>query len=85
MKSGQGVYLNKNTGQKYEGSWKENKMHGNGRLELGGGVTLDGTWQNDEFISGTVTYPDSGSYRGSMKNLQRNGQGTYSYPNRDKF
>ena len=54
-------------------------------MDLGGGMSFDGLWQNDEFVSGTITYPNRGVYQGDVRSFNRNGQGTYIYPNNDKF
>jgi 1-phosphatidylinositol-4-phosphate 5-kinase len=59
--------------------------HGNGKLELSNRVVIEGLWQNNQFQSGKVGYPDGDVYTGEMRDWVRNGQGTYSYTDQSQY
>lgn len=49
MKNGHGILYFKDGGH-YEGEWKDDKMHGFGKLYYENGkIAYEGHWDNDEF------------------------------------
>ena len=49
-REGTGIYY-WNTGEKYEGQWKNDKRNGQGTLyDKDGNVKLEGEWNNDELV-----------------------------------
>ena len=66
-------------GGSYSGQWSRNKAAGFGNLKLADGTEFKGKFQNNEFLEGTVKYPNGDEYYGSMKNNRRHGEnGSYS-------
>jgi hypothetical protein len=63
----------------YTGGFKNGKHDGEGFMQLPGGRTLKGRFQ-DNTISGIFTYPDGRVFVGQWEFLERNGQGTLKYP-----
>ena len=53
---------------KYEGEWKDGKMHGQGKLSFLDGRKYEGEWKNgNEHGQGTKTYNDGGKYEGEWR------------------
>tara|TARA_B110000238_G_C15948041_1_gene361941 strand:+ start:306 stop:686 length:381 start_codon:yes stop_codon:yes gene_type:complete len=88
-KNGNGTYLWPN-GDKYIGSWKYKKMHGNGIFYFGSG-DLKGDKYSGEFKwnkkngKGVYNYENGSNYIGEFKNDFKNGTGTQKYSNGNKY
>jgi hypothetical protein len=67
------------SGDVYDGEWKNNKKHGEGYYLFATGDEYSGEWKNDSFYKGTLTYADGRIYHGEFKNNLRHGQGSYVY------
>ena len=64
------------SGDVYDGEWKNNKKHGEGYYLFATGDEYSGEWKNDSFYKGTLTYDNGDTYTGQFKNNLRHGQGT---------
>jgi hypothetical protein len=42
----------------YEGNWKDDKRHGEGKITNMHGDVLEGTWENDNLLNGTLKFSD---------------------------
>lgn len=63
-------------GSRYEGEFRENARHGNGKYTLPNGSVYDGEWREDVMSGrGTFKWPDGSIYVGSWKDGKRNGSG----------
>lgn len=63
-------------GSRYEGEFRENARHGNGKYYLPNGSVYDGEWREDVMSGrGTFKWPDGSIYVGSWKDGKRNGAG----------
>lgn len=61
---------------RYEGEFRENTRHGNGKYFLPNGAVYDGEWREDVMSGrGTFNWPDGSVYIGSWKDGKRNGSG----------
>lgn len=66
------------TGEIYEGSWKDNEMSGNGKFTYTTGV-YEGDFSNSKRNGqGTFTWEDGVSYVGAWSNDLMNGAGKYT-------
>ena len=66
-------------GNHYEGYWKGNYPHGEGKKTFANGGWKKGEFKEGEFISGEgkVIYEDGDYYEGELKGGQRHGHGEY--------
>jgi hypothetical protein len=72
---------------RYEGSWDEDEMSGQGVFTFPNGDYYDGDWKKDE-PNGTGMYvwgATGDRYVGSFQNMQRNGTGSYMFANGNKY
>jgi hypothetical protein len=72
----------------YEGSFKNNKRHGQGTYIYKDGTKLSGSFYEDIPSFGTETYVGKwkgDKYTGSFSKWKRSGQGTYSWKNGNKY
>ena len=44
-----------------------------------------GVWEYNEFVKGTITYPDGKKYEGQFRYRERNGRGTLTYADGRKY
>jgi hypothetical protein len=73
-------------GQRYEGGFKNNKMHGQGTYIFADGEKYVGEWKDGlNHGQGTTTLANGNKYEGEYKNNKRNGQGTYTYSDGRKY
>ena len=61
------------------GDWKNDKKHGKGTLKLKKGISLIGTWVEDNFREGKIIYSDGSMYYGTVFDYLREGKGEYEY------
>lgn len=72
---GRGV-MTYDTGEVYEGEWKNGIRHGYGACTTSNGDRYNGNWMNDKINGqGTYYYPDGTVYDGEWKNGERCGHG----------
>jgi len=62
MKNGKGI-LYFFDGEKYNGDWNNDEMHGNGKLNIKLGIYM---------------YNEGSNYEGELRNNRRNGKGFYT-------
>jgi prepilin-type processing-associated H-X9-DG protein len=61
--SSTGVAFIFDDGYKYEGSWKNNKQHGNGIATYPDGIRYEGEWANGQkHGKGNITFADGYNY-----------------------
>ena len=81
MRHGQGKHTSADQQLIYEGTWKNDKMHGTGRLTYGDGTSYDGEFQSNYFEGlGTYTWPDGSQYTGLRKKSRPIGKAEYIGP-----
>ena len=67
-------------GDKYDGQWKDSKMHGYGKYEFENGDRYNGDFHdNKRDGSGVYVWKDKGSYTGMWKLGKREGFGTFKW------
>ncbi len=55
-----------NGGEKYEGEFKDNNIHGRGKYQFASGAIYEGEWVNNKFQGrGTYTWPSGAAYTGT--------------------
>ncbi len=70
---GIGTFIYSN-GDKYEGEWRDGKMHGNGKMVFANGDVYDGQWKDGKMDGeGTLTKADSSVQKGKWKNGEFSG------------
>lgn len=76
-KSGYGVMDDIVTGEKYLGTWSDNKKHGNGLIVTSDGIYYEGTFNQDVFTGhGLMILEDGTHYEGDFKGTGNiNGKG----------
>jgi hypothetical protein len=83
VKDGEGVEVNNNTGEKFEGFFFHNKRHGKGvSISSRSGISKKGMWRAGIPIDGpgwTITYTDGAEYNGEARRGQPHGRGTIRY------
>ena len=71
-------------GDKYNGEWKDNKVHGHGAWNYGYRNKYIGQFKdNKRNGQGTYTYSNGDKYEGKWKDNKAHGQGTYTFGKRD--
>lgn len=90
-RNGDGIYTWKN-GDTYVGEWRDGKFYGNGTFHYNDGLCVAGTFDNAGYWTSKnrwyeeIRYKNGGKYVGaSYKRVKPNGNGTYYFPNGDKF
>lgn len=74
------------SGQLYEGSFKNDKMNGKGKMSYPDGNTYEGDWLDDKREGfGVYNCPDGRRYEGTFHNDVLEGKGTMYYENGDIF
>jgi hypothetical protein len=74
------------TGEKYEGHWRDDQIHGPGTFTWTNGEKYVGNWVNDQRNGpGTFTWTNGEKYVGNWVNDQRNGRGTMTYADGSKY
>ena len=82
---GQGTYM-WGDGDRYEGEWKNSKMHGYGAHTWPDGRKYVGEFKDDIWDGqGTHTLHDGGKYSGGWRDGKKHGQGTYTFSDGDKY
>ena len=82
MANGTGIkkYTDKWAGQIYEGSWRNNRSHGQGSLKWPSGAVYKGEWRNGRIEGkGQYFFADGAIYDGEMKDGKSHGYGKYTY------
>ena len=84
-----GTYFYAN-GDTHVGEWRENKRHGQGIFTFANNDTenrdkFEGSYEEDEWKVGTLTWKSGEKYSGQFENLERSGNGTNDYPNGLKY
>ncbi len=73
-------------GDKYDGEWKNGKIHGNGTMTYANGNKYMGEWWvGMRSGQGTYTWPNGDKCVGKWKDDRMHGTGTYTYFNGDKY
>ncbi len=68
-------------GDKYDGEWKYNNMHGEGTYTSADGAKYVGEWEDDNKHGyGTSTFADGREYSGGWKDGKMHGEGTIIHP-----
>jgi len=73
---------------RYEGEFKNNKKHGNGKIQMSNGTTYQGEWDNDAMSGrGKIVFTNSfyHVYEGEFSNGQMHGNGLMHMINGDKY
>ncbi len=66
----------------YEGPMVDNQKVGQAKMTWVNGVTLEGIWEDDDCVKGTLRNPVGGyTYEGEFKNLEPHGKGVKTYDN----
>ena len=74
------------SGDEYDGDWKNNKMHGQGTYTWANGNKYVGESQDNNLHGqGTTTWANGDKYVGEHKDDKRNGEGTFTWANGDKY
>jgi hypothetical protein len=82
---GEGVQTLAN-GDRFEGSWKDDRKEGHGAYTAADGRTYVGEFKNDRFDGvGVMTDGKGDRYEGAWKAGRRNGQGTYTGADGTRF
>ena len=80
------VSIHITNGDKYEGEWKDDKMHGHGTYTFHDGDKYEGEWKDDKMHGqGIYTWANREKYVGDFKYGKQHGQGTNTYANGDKY
>jgi hypothetical protein len=84
-KEGYGTYTWE-SGEKYEGYWKNDKRKGQGTNNYANGDVYKGDWKDDQQNGyGTYTFSSGDKYSGNYINHRKNGNGTYYYKDGRKY
>jgi hypothetical protein len=66
----------------YEGEWKDDQKHGQGKETYANGNVYKGEWKDDQkHGQGTFTWADGDVCKGEWKDDQKHGHGTLTYAN----
>lgn len=81
-----GIYKSE-SGEKYEGNFKNKKKDGYGTLYWTNGSKYEGKWENDNFNGqGTLYYANGNKkYKGNYKEGKREGKGIFYYEDGYEF
>jgi len=75
-----------NSGDRYEGQWKHNRMHGEGTYAFADGDKYVGQWQDNKMHGrGTYFYAGGDKYTGQFADDVKDGPGTYIFKNGDRW
>jgi hypothetical protein len=80
-RNGQGTYIFKTSGNKYEGEFVDNTRQGKGVFTLSNGDKFVGDFKDGKADGlGVMTFAASGNkYEGEFKDLKRSGQGVFTF------
>ena len=81
---GLGIQVN-NSGNIYEGYWKDGKLHGRGRYIGNWGIYYIGEWKEGSYDGEGAYYYFGTKYEGNWNNNRKYGQGTLYHGNGDKY
>ena len=86
-RQGQGKQFDSEGKLIYDGQWKDDLKHGNGKESFSNGDTYDGQYTEGLMHGhGKYTYAkDNSTYFGQFEKGKRHGYGILEYENRDKF
>jgi hypothetical protein len=84
---GEGVYINRKNGERYAGTWENNRPHGFGwQYYASGKKKYEGEFQDGQFEGrGTHWLPNGNVYTGEFRAGQYHGRGTLYYANGDRY
>ena len=75
-----------NSGDRYEGQWKHNRMHGEGTYAFADGDKYVGQWQDNKMHGrGTYFYASGDKYTGQFADDVKDGPGAYIFKNGDRW
>lgn len=81
MRHGHGRHTSADEQLIYDGTWDNDKMHGNGRLIHGNGASYDGEFRLNFFEGlGTYTWPDGAQYTGLWERSKAAGKAEFTGP-----
>ncbi|MDC0542866.1 hypothetical protein OAO24_05345 [Methylophilaceae bacterium] len=73
-------------GDKYEGEWKNNKMHGQGTYTYADGEKYVGEYKDGQVNGqGSYVWASGAKYEGEWKDDKMHGQGDYTYPSGSRY
>jgi hypothetical protein len=86
IREGNGIQYFPN-GYKYSGEWKSNKAHGIGKLEYTDGTFYEGTFKENRFVEGVLSFYNGAKFVGTFgsdeRNRERFEEGTFIFVNGD--
>ena len=66
-------------GDKYEGQWKDGKMHGSGKYEFANGIVIMEISTTINVMELAYVWKNKGSYTGQWKEGKREGSGVFKW------
>ncbi|XP_078505135.1 MORN repeat-containing protein 2 isoform X1 [Lissotriton helveticus] len=76
-RNGRGIHITPN-GIIYEGSWRDDRMNGTGRLGHPSGAVYEGEFKDNKFHGrGTYTFPNGAKYIGNFNENKLEGEGDF--------
>lgn len=81
VRQGRGQYIS--LSERYNGSWRDDKMHGEGSYTFASGCLYTGSFVDGAFEGqGTYTWPDGSRYTGQWAGSKMHGEGSYTDANK---
>ena len=85
-RQGPGVFTSVDGNTFYEGDWRDDKMHGTGRLVQKGLFTYTGGFKENKFDNNGILICDDGTrYEGRWSDGKKEGMGSQTYANGDTY
>ncbi len=74
------------SGERYEGSWKNSRMHGKGTMTWSDGRKYSGDWKNGEMDGdGMMSWANGDKYKGDFKANNMEGKGVMTWATGDRY